>query len=403
MGLLSNRIGMVRLALLGVAVGVVLSMSAPAMAQFRGPGGRVGEPDVTSEELKRLDEMLSLTEDQELVAGELHSAYLAEVQALGEEARRVSDAARDEFRESRDPSVWRDLGEVMDTFEARKEELSDGFFSDLRLIMTPEQDQRWAQVERFHRRFTSMSNDRGLISGEGVDLIEAVRELDLSEETSGAVRPLLDQYEVEVDRALVERNKAYEEGLAQGRALFFNQDFDAMERLFEQSREAAIKLRDVNQRYARQVLNLLETDQAAKLQREIDERSFPQVYRETYAEKAFEAAAGFEGMSDEVRTRVTELRAAFERDMEAANKKLADAIAESEMTRSVRSMFGRGPRGPGGGNDESEEIRAARDAKRDLSSRMMDRLRSTLGPELASKLPEREGAENWREQALSPQ
>jgi hypothetical protein len=231
-----------------------------------------------------------------------------------------------------------------------------------------------------------------------------VRTLDLPAESAQKVDPLLSQYAVEVDRALIERNKAYEEGLSRGRALFFERNFDEMEKLFEKSRDAAVKVRDVNQRYARQILNTLDTEQAAKLQREIDKRSFPQVYRETYAQKAFDAAAGIEGLSAAQKTQVADLKSAFERDLDAANRKLADAIAESEMNRTVRSMFGRGPRGRGrGGDDESDSVRAAREAKQDLSSRMLDRLRDTLGPDLASKLPEREGVENWRDGVSAPQ
>ena len=404
MGLLSSRFGMnVRARVVaGVAAGL-LTLASPAMGQFRGAQGRMSEPDVTSEQLTRIDEMLALSENQQLVVDELHAAYLAEVTALGEEVSKVSDAARNEFRESRDPGVWRDLGDVMEKFQVKKKDLTDGFLSDMRLVLTAEQDSKWAEVERYHRRSSTMGND-GLISGESVDLVEAVRTLDLPAEAEQRVDPLLDQYEVEVDRALIERNKAYEQGLAQGRTLFFERNFDEMEKLYDKSRDAAVKVRDVNQRYARQVLNTLDSEEAAKLQKEIDTRSFPQVYRESYAQKAFDAAAGIEGLNAEQKKQVADLRAAFDRDMDAANRKLADAIAESEMTRTVRSMFGRGPGGPGrGGNDESDAVKAAREARQDLSSRMLDRLRETLGPDLSSKLPAREGVENWRERALAPQ
>lgn len=401
-GLLSSRFGIaVRPRLVvGVFLGL-LALCSPAMAQFRGgPGGRISQPDVTTEELSRIGEMLSFTDDQTAAVKELHSAYLAEVKALADEVQKVSEAARNEFRESRDPTVWRDLGKVMQKYEDKKESLTDGFMSDLRLVLTPEQDSQWPNVERFHRRYSTMG-ENGLVSGENVDLVEAVRTLDLSPDTEQKVDPLLKQYAVEVDRALIERNKDYEEGLSQGRTLFFERNFDEMEKIFEKSRDAAVKVRDVNQRYARQVINLLDTQQAAKLQKEIDKRSFPQVYRETYTEKAFDATSGFQGLSADQKKQISDLRSSFERDLATANKKLADAIAESEMNRTVRSLFGWGRRR--GGNDEPDAVRAARQAKQDLDRRMLDQLRSALGPDLAAKLPEREGVSNWREQALSPQ
>lgn len=375
--------------LLGVACLVLLS--APALAQ-RGPGGGwrgSTEPQVTTESLEQMSEMLGLSEDQAFVVEEMHAGYLSEVQALADEVREVFDAARQEFRDTRDREVWRDLGEVMQRFGERRDDLTDALLSDVRLILLPEQEEQWAGVERYHRRYSSLQSD-GLISGETVDLVDVVRTMDLEATAREQVDSLLAQYEVEFDRALIDRNRKYEEGLSQGPGRFFDGDVEEMEKLFEASRDAAIKLRDINRRYERQIGNSLDPEARAELEMEVNKRAFPQVYRKTQADETVSAALGMEDLTEAQRVQIADLRASYERELEAANARLAQEIARGEMERTVESFFRR----RGGG--DAEEVLAARDARRDVVERAVDRIRGVLTPEQAERLPERGESEDWR-------
>lgn len=380
-----------------VAIGVVLA-AAPAVAQ---PGGRGGardfaRPGVTTEEIEHIGEMLGFSEDQLLVAEQLHAAYMLELDTLGQEFQGVMEGAREEFRESRDPTVWRDFGEVMQKFQDRKASLTDGLLQDVRLVLTPSQDERWVEAERYHRRFSTLG-DEGLISGEGVDLIEAVKGLDLDDQARASIEPVLSQYEIDLDRALVERNKAYADGLRRGPAMFFGGgDEGELEKMFEEAKAAAIRLRDVNRRYARQVMTSLDPETGVELQREIDKRSFPRVYRESHGERAFATVNEMDDLSADQRERLGTMEASFRRELEAANRKIAEAIEKEELGRTVESMMPR--RGWRGGRDESSDLRDARDAKRELVETWVERLRETLTEAQRARLPEREGENSdWRD------
>jgi len=378
------------IALLGAGA-LLLSAGSPASAQFRGGMRDLAQPEVDSAELERYDEILDLSEGQEAVAEDLLVTYQREVEELREEIQAVAEAARAEWEETRDRSIWFDFRDAMEPFEQRKERLNEAFLDDLRLVLTPEQDERWEEAMHMRRRMRTLDDD-GLVSGENVDLVETVRSIDLPEETRQTVRPVLRQYASDLDRVLVKRNETYEESQEQGLQLFREGNFDEIEKLFDEARESAIAVRDVNRRYARQIQTMLEAEQAERFEREFKERSFPNVYRETQGQTALNTVAQFEDLTSDQQTQIEQIRASYERELEAINAKHEEAIEERELNRSARDMFGRG-RWDRRGDDELGELRAER---RELDERVIDRVRRVLTDAQAQRLPERPSTD-WRD------
>lgn len=374
---------------LALALGLVFATSS-AFAQFGTNFRNMGQPDVDSTQVDTIGEMLGFSEDQTDFAAELLQGYMAEVTTLGDDVRAIMDGARQEFRETRDPSVWQDLMSAMEPIQERKDEMTERFLEDLRLILEPEQDERWPEVERYHRRYASFSQN-GLLSGETVDVIEAVRDLELPEGQMATITPILDQYALELDRALIQRDKVYKESMEGAMDLWRNQEFDEMEKRYDRARDEATKVRDINRRFARQVQIALDDQQAREWEREFKERSFPRVYRPTPTSAALTAAIAFDDLTPEQLDQVEAMRTDYSKRAGIMNDEIAQAIEEGEMNRGVQAMFGRGRGG------ESEEIRDAREKRRELDEEFMSKLRATLTDEQAAKLPEREDNRDWRE------
>jgi hypothetical protein len=369
----------------------LMVVSAPALhAQFGGGMRDVADPEVDSQQLDTIAEMLDFSNQQRELASQLLQGYLAEMTRLGENVRAMMDGARAEFRETRDPRVWQDLMEAMGPFEEEKRTITQRFMEDLRLILEPEQDDKWDDVERFHRRYTSFSDD-ALLSGENVDLIAAVGDMDLPADQMAAVEPILEQYALEIDRALRERNKVYEESMEGAMQLWRDQDFEEMQKRFDNSRDAAETVRDVNRRFAREVETTLEREFASEWSREFKARSFPRVYRATPTVEAFETALAFDDLTPEQREEISAMRDAYRARVGSVNDEIAGAIEESEMSRSIMSFFGRGR------NNDSNEVREARDEKRELERQTQDRLRALLTEDQRDRLPDRESNRDWRD------
>lgn len=345
--------------------------------------GAMFEPGISTRDLERYGRFLNLTPEQFEAAAALLEGYQSEFDAAARKMREATDAAREEFRDTRDFTVWDDIRPKMEAFQARRKELEAAFLRDIKDIVTEEQAAKWPTLERMRRRDLSLR--RGFISGEGMDVIAMTEELKLSAEALEALKPALQQYEIEMDRALIERNELYEQGFAQGMTLFRQGDMAAIGEIFNKAREAAVKVRDINRRFARQVEGLLPESSRGEFAAEFREKSFPSVYRESYAARAMEIAEAFEDATPEQKQGIASLRSAYEREAATLNDRWAKAIEENEMTVTPMQMMG------GGG---SPAIRDARTARRNLDDRTVEKLKGLLTEGQVSRLPDQRGRDN---------
>lgn len=380
--------------LAGVVSAAGLLGAAPASAQislFRGM--EANRPTMTASELTRHGKLFNLTAAQSDAAKELLSSYTTEFEQASKERRDKLKEISEEFQESRDFSVMKQMEPVEEKFQKRSKELETTFLNDFKSLLTEAQAAQWPKFERTRRREKTISD--GSLAGESVDLVRIVDELKLDEEALKPLHDPLEQYEVDLDRALTERGKVIE---AQG-DLFpkpgpgggaFELNMTAIEEGTKKIQEAGGKVREVNQRYARNIEGLLSEDVRPKFQAAVKRQSFPQVYRASRTAKSFEAALKFDDLDAKQKEAIKTLSEQYARDAETINEKWAQAILDDEKS-------GNGAKGFGGmmisfGGDENEEtpVAQARKAKRELDKKSMDSLKSLLNEKQIEKLPKRE-------------
>lgn len=398
----TGGLGKARRAMIGVAVGVVWLVSAPStFAQGGGGGGgfRGGGPDgmfgppVSNKDLQRYAEVLNLTPDQEEAAKALLQGYQEAYQQQAQAMRDKMDAMRESGGDNRDPANWDKIRKGFDDLRESRKQAEASFTADLKSVLTPEQTDLWPKAEREVRREKTLG--RGLLSGESVDVVQITQDLVDSlpeadrQAVLDAVNPILEQYSQDLDRELVARNEAFETGMSKGGELMAKGDMDAVQALFEKSREASDRVRDVNQRYARQVEALLPEADHPAFESAVKKASFPDVYRETYGAKVVAAAAGFADLDENQKATVRAIADSYNRDLAAANEKMTAAILESEKNMTVGDMFrGRGQGGQGGGRRQG--MAEMYQARRDLDDSTVESLKKVLTPEQFAKLPARQ-------------
>ena len=226
--------------ILAVGLAVALSASAALGQGFR--GGRGGDdafdPAVTTEQMEKYADMLDLSADQQAAALALLEAYQVEFEAAARPVRDKIENLRTEARETRDRTLWGELMEARGDFEETSKQMETTLLADVQALLTPEQaESGWPRVVRERRREQSLP--RGLMSGERVDVIALVKDLDLSQEQSAALADTLNQYELELDLALIKRDEAQDEFRQNMRDLFRNGDQQAISDLFERGKQAA--------------------------------------------------------------------------------------------------------------------------------------------------------------------
>jgi len=399
-----------------LAASAAIALSATT-AVAQGPGGGRGfgggggfggdalQPTVNSREIERLTKIVGLDKDQQEAVKTLFESYQEQFRARSQDLRTRMERTREEFRDSRDPTVWQNIRGDFEKFRPVREEMEKSFMSDVKTVLREDQQATWPKFEMTLRRARGLS--RGRMSGERVDLLAIVERADLPADSKALVAPLLDQYEVDLDRALTARMEFEQEQMAKGFDAFQNGDMEAVQKMIESGRKLSIAVRDVNRRYARQVEDLAPEDKKPVIAAEVKRQSFGRIYNETRAERLVKAAQGMKDLTEEQRASVETLASSFGREVASLNDQLAKAQEKTEMTFTADNMMSMFRGGEGGPMDELYTKR------RQLGTRTEDELRKLLTPEQQEQLPKAEdddrggrrrgpGEEGDRQQRAAP-
>lgn len=389
MGQLIKRVSWWRNGLkqVAMAVAALVTLVAVERAPAQGFGGNPFEKVVLTSDIDKLAKVAKLDESQQEQAKDLLASFDLEFAAAAKKVQESMQSIMQEYQDNRDPAIFQDMVKQTIDFQEHGKKLRDNLFSDIKLLLTPEQMEQWDRWERRYRRDQSIRqpNGSGLISGDAVELVSLVEDLKLTPEQMQSIEPMLDQYENEVDRIVVTREKLQQEQTKESIELMSDWmgNMPRLEEMFAKSRELLVQLRDVNAKYYRQVLGAVPEDKKSEFEKAYNVKIMPQVYRDSYVTKAFDTAKGMEDLSADQKTQVEELRAAYQRELASANEKWAVAIREYEVNMKVADLMSAGNR--------PEKLRDAQTARRDLDIATYDKLAAVLTEEQRGKLPPRGG------------
>ncbi|MDX2146255.1 MAG: hypothetical protein SFZ23_01935 [Planctomycetota bacterium] len=361
-----------------------------------GGGGDSLTAPVTSKHLEQATSQLALTKDQQAAINDIFAGFQEEFQLQAAALREEMDKARADFRENQDWTVFRAAGEKARQFGITRDEMEKTFWTDVQTVLTDEQKPAWATFERGLRREQGMS--RGLLSGESVDLVTLVREMELSPESRAKVQPLLEQYEADLDRELQARKAAHEEVTSAAQKLLEGSNFMAMaqdeakqaeaDKLIEKARSASLRVRDLQRRFARQIEGELPENARSAFSAEINKQAHPRIYRPTRAARMMDAALGFNDVTPDQRTQIADLRGSYERDLGTLSKDMVAETEKMETTFSMASVSGM----MRGGWEQSAMAGLMR-RRGDLNRGVEAKLKAILTPDQIERLPSDEEGE----------
>ncbi|MFZ2874099.1 MAG: hypothetical protein WAZ94_06415 [Phycisphaerales bacterium] len=355
------------------------TMSVRATSPMGGRGGG----QVTKRSMERYADLLGLDQTQRETAMAIHEGY----SATCEQARKSQRDAMDELRRSAEDTG--DHGVFMEKMPAIQKKSREttraaekSLFSDLKSLLTSEQEAGWTRVERMRRRETGL---RGGLSGESLDIADVVHTMKLPAEPAQLVAPMVEDYELAMDSHLRAKEAAQSEAPAfePGKPM----DVEVMQKQMESSRQMGAKIVQLNATTAEKIKAALPEDLQQTFADEVRRRSFPSVYRESRVAKDLDAALAMSDLDESQRERLKEIKAAYSRELGPVNNRWADAIRESEQSGQEGGMA------LGGGGfismrmgEEPEGLREARKARREMDEKARERLKSVLKPEQQEKL-----------------
>jgi hypothetical protein len=451
------------LATLALTVSPAFGQRGEGRRGFRGgggPGGRMTQPEYLRRDLPFIIEDLALDDEQATIAETLLLDYEASFAELAEDARdrmqalrperpemtekqqAERDALRQEMRQiRRELAELREAGgaasedamakirermeplrERMETMRPRidpaeRQAMREGFRdlfkelrtersaldarfeTELRMILSERQIERWPAFERKTRRRKTIP--RGSLSGESVDLFIVLREAGIDPDVTHTLQELVGSYATELDHALVARNEYLETGRDAVFDAMAEQDVEKAMRLMEDEKTLRTAVRGVNERYADAIVSHLadvgDTAHVEAFRDGFRRRAYERVYRTTGMQRAFGAAMDLEDVTEEQLVSIMLLQESYLTDLDARNAQLQQVLRNHEpdqitdRARRMAERFSGEGRGRGGfrGGDfgEDDPIRSAFRERLEMDQGYRARLEALLTPEQIAALP----------------
>jgi hypothetical protein len=382
-------------ALLVGGVGISLTGSIAKAQSFvvarstGGPIGAGGATQISSRSVERYAALLGLSDQQKELAKQLHEGYQASFRSATDEMQRAMEETREAYEETQDASVFMEkMPAVQRSHKQKTTAIEAQFMDDLKAILDPAQAEAWSKVERQRRRETILRG--GQLSGESVDLLEIVEGLGL-DAAPPELTEALDQYELDLDRALVAKKAVLD---AQGE---FNLnggplDLDSLRKHSDAAKAAGTKVKEVNEQHARKVESIVPESKRVEFAGVVKRQSFPRVFRPSQVVRAIDQAMKFDDLDATQKRTIQSLREAYERDVAPLNDAWASAIEEDEKDPDNMSL-GDGAMQVKIGSPEDEgkqsPLDKARKARREFDDATRERLLAALTPAQREKLPKR--------------
>lgn len=356
----------------------------PQVRQFGVSAQLGGGRELTRRDVARFAEILELDAEQKAAAEVLHEPMRERVVAAQRDMRQAMEAARTDIEDG-------DLGAIREKMPAitRKnreaiDAIHKSYLDDLKALLTPAQADKWPSLERYRRRTAGL---RGAsISGANVDLVELLRSLKLDAGDRSKLGEMLNQYELELDRVLTERNAKDPDANADGIVVF---DRETMEKRAKTAREHGLKLREINQSYARKIAAALPTEIGTKLDEKFKTESFRSIYRAGEVTRSLADANKLSDLSTDQREKLRGIADRYRKEARALNDRWAALQERAETAGKAGGLGGRGGGFLGGGEQPDPELLEARNARRDLDARAKSGINSILTPEQQAQLPKR--------------
>ena len=284
-------------------------LTSGARAQW-GNWGRFFQPPVDSEQIELLEELIGADEGQREAIGAMFEGFQSRHQQSVEAMREIFQKAREEAQRSRDQSVWMDVQKRAIEFSKHTTSMRDAFFEDLQLLLSPEQMEQWPAFERAHRRATLLDTGQVFISGSTLDLVRLADDAGDEVTDVEGVGDLVQRYEVQLDRILVESDEMGREHLEKTQEMLeaggnFFTNMNEYGQMFDEARAVQVRIRDLNDRFARQIIARLPEENRSEIEAEFNRQFMPAVYGRTFVDNAFDVALGLGDLSDDQRSAST--------------------------------------------------------------------------------------------------
>ena len=304
------------------AVALSLTASSVAHAQFGEAAGiaEAMQADYLRRDIVLFQQGLTLDDSQRAIVDALYGDYeQAFEDGLARMRKRIEDM-REELQSQDVDRVLRIVFKPIEDWSVEKRGLGQQFMENVKVILTPEQQEQWPKFERFIFREKNLS--KGTLSGESLNLFYVVRDMGLNEPEMLVVQPVLDQYDVALDEALHNRQKALVSNQSDMLKSFSEQNSAVSLAILQRQIDMKIAVRDINDQFVDRLAEAMPEARREEFRQKALERAYPRIFRPTPVQLIIKTARELEGLSPSVLESVVSLEAGYLDALKQMNQQL---------------------------------------------------------------------------------
>ncbi len=302
-------------------------------------------------------------------------------------------------------AVMEEIVAEINRWAAEKAAFKQVVISGIEATLADNQAANWPKFQRFLRREKSMDN--AILSGEATNLFVVMDEAGVSQTSIDGSAKTLDDYELQLDNALVSRDSYIDQSDPKMMRTVLDGDIAAAKAMAERQIALRKAVREVNDQFRTSIVGAMPAEDGAKFNQAALAAAFRRIYRQTRTTEMFTKALELADLSADARTSISALQVAYIAELTGMNERLVTAtrkeepqqrLEESERmigvmsgTVSPMSMMGRGF----GQNNATDPVGNLMDDRGAMGTRYMDQLKGLLTPEQQELMPKgRDGGRN---------
>lgn len=372
-----------------------------------------GSAALAQQRMGRYAAALSLDETQTTAAKDLYDAYQKSVSSAGTEMRTAMKDAQSMIQDGDMAGFAEKTQKAMTEQREASSAAEKSFLEDLRALLTPAQAENWPKFERVRRREQLMTGIGSGISGAGVDMFKVVDALGMPADERAKVQEALGLYDLDLDRLLIERKRLNDQmqeqaggaGPVKVRRIgrggagepggILGHDPEKLAEMNEKQREVDLQVRDLNDKTARAMADVLDEPWKGKLLERVQQQAFRSIYRESAVSRKIKAAQRLDTLTAQQKSDLKGLAAKYQADARPMNDAWAAARKKAETAGKAGAFPAISIPGMDlGQGDKDPDLSAARTARRDLDRSAREQMEKMLTPEQLAQIPDTAGPGN---------
>lgn len=312
--------------------------ATPVRAQFGGAAGIADafRADFLARDMQLFVEQLRLEDWQRPIIEMLFEDYRTTFEGGVERVREQIQNNQSRIVAARPEEVMEIILAPITEWDVERRALKAQFLGNVKAQLSGEQLKRWPRFERTLRRDKELT--KGELDGESIDLYTTVRQMRMPYEIEETVDPLLIEYEIELDRALITRAAKIESLQDALKQAMTEMDYESGLRAQDQIMAVRTRVRAIQDAWIDRIAESLPPEYGVPFRDRALAEGYPRAFRPTVIPDYFERLMDCPDLSNDQLAELESIDSNYEIDMADLEMRIVEAIRRNQPDEARRRV-----------------------------------------------------------------